>query len=154
MIRSLLSALAIALGPASSAAAHERSLSAEQAPLEWIAYAERVQQQVTSWLMSDEPPAVENRAYLDSLRPGPDQPPSPLTLRIWITGAGSIERIEFPPFADAAANDRLRSLLVGREIGTPPPADMLLPIRLAIEIEESAVQSETAAPTNLPPATP
>ena len=147
MIRRLVTAAFALLGAAAAPAAPPRSVSPEAAPAEWVRYAEDTTAAITGWLEADDAAAVRLRTYLDATRPAPDQPTPPLALKFWIERDGSIARIDFPPFAHLEPNADLRGLIVGRKLASPPPRDMLLPIRLAIQLSApTEPQPEAAAP--------
>ncbi len=145
MFRHLLSLSLPLLGLAEPVIARQRSVAPEQAPAAWVAYAETVNAQVIAWLGAEDEGAVRLRAYLDGTRPAPDQPTAPFVLRLWITPDGTIDRTEFPAFAEPQADADLRALLLGRAIGTPPPPGMLLPLRLELSLAPDPAEP---APTN------
>ena len=98
-------------------------------------YAETATQSITAWLEEDSEPATAFRAYLHQTRPAEDQPTPPLVLKVWIKPDGRVDRIDFTPLADESANANLRAAIVGRTLGSAPPRGMLLPLRLAIQLE-------------------
>jgi hypothetical protein len=132
----LAATIAAVLGlsmPASVALAQK--VSPEAAPRAWVAYAETVNGKVTEWLRGEDEPAVRLRAYVDGLRPATNQSSPPVVLQLWIDANGVVTRVEFPPFAHEAANSDLRSLLIRRAVGAQPPRGMLLPLRLAVQLD-------------------
>lgn len=134
--RRLFAAVVAVLGlstPASAALA--QNVSPDAAPREWVAYAETVNGKVTEWLRSEDVPAVRLRAYVDSTRPAADKSSPPIVLQLWISSTGVVTRLEFPPFPDDTPNSDLRDLLVGRDVGVSPPRRMLLPLRLAVQLD-------------------
>lgn len=143
--RRLVAAAAAVLGlsiPGSAALAQQ--VSPEAAPRAWVAYAETVNGKVTEWLRSEEAPAVRLRAYVDSTRPAADKSSRPLGLQLWINTRGVVTRVEFPPFADDTPNSDLRALLVGRDVGVRPPRGMLLPLRLAVQLDPAPEPADGA----------
>lgn len=117
-------------------AAHAQSqVSPEAAPAAWVAYAQTVNGKVTEWLRDEGEAATRLRAYVDGLRPAADQSSPPIMLQLWIDAKGVVTRAEFPPFAHEAANSDLRSLLIGGAVGANPPRGMLLPLRLAAQLD-------------------
>ncbi|MGH6612749.1 hypothetical protein [Sphingomonas sp.] len=124
-------------GPASPAAAGpvQRTVAANAAPAAWLAYAEQVNVLVTGWLSGSDPAALHLRADLDATRAAADQSSAPLTLRLWIDARGSITRVQMDPIAPDRPIADIDGLLVGRTIGTAPPKDMLLPLRLAVQLD-------------------
>lgn len=117
------------------------NIAIAEAPVAWVRYAEVVTAKVSAWLAEESAPSTRLRAYLDQARPSDDKPAPPVLLRLWISREGTVERLEFTPFAHEEPNADLRAALVGRAL-TPPPADMLLPLR----IEVQSAPSEGAAP--------
>jgi hypothetical protein len=128
-------AAALGLSMPATAALAQRQVSPEAAPAAWVAYAGTVNGKVTEWLRGEDEVAVRLRAYVDALRPAADQSSPPLTLQLWIDAKGVVTRAEFPPFAHEAVNNDLRSLLIGRAVGARPPQGMLLPLRLAVQLD-------------------
>lgn len=131
-----MAAAAAVLGlsiPVSAALAQQ--VSPETAPREWVAYAETVNGKLTEWLRSEDAAAVRLRAYVDSMRPGADKSSPPIVLQLWINTSGVVTRVEFPPFVDDTLNSDLRGLLVGGDVGVRPPRGMLLPLRLAVQLD-------------------
>ncbi|MFC4253993.1 hypothetical protein GRI97_01080 [Altererythrobacter xixiisoli] len=111
-----------------------QSISPEQAPAAWLAYADHVTRAVIGWIEADSEPAVRLRTYLDAMRSDPAQPTAPLLLKIWIDPAGIVSRIEHAPFAHAQANADCHTLLAGRSLDQPPPRGMLLPLRVMVQL--------------------
>lgn len=125
----LLAALGLAALPAVPAAA--QSMPSIQAPEAWVAYAETVSRSVSTWLEEEGEPSLTARTYMGQVDAEAGAP-RPLELKVWIGSDGRIARIDFPPFADAEANTALRAALVGRGLPTPPPADMIQPLRIEV----------------------
>lgn len=120
----------VAAGPAAA-----QSTSPAAAPAEWVAYAERATAVIGTWLQAEDEAGQRLRAYLDLMRPAPDQPGPPLVLKVWVDPGGAVSRVDFTPFAHPEPNADLRTLVVGRRLAEPPPRDMLLPLRLAVQVE-------------------
>lgn len=131
---------AIISGPATA-----QSVTPEAAPAEWLRYAEIATRTITGWLEAESEAGVRLRAYLDATRPSPDQPTAPLLLRIWIDGEGRVSRIEHTPFAHAEANADMRGLIAGRSLPATPPRDMLLPLRILIQLPPVPAEAGNAA---------
>jgi hypothetical protein len=131
-----------ALAPFAPVAA--QPVSPAEAPADWVAYAESTTLSVTEWLQASSEPATRLRAYLDATRPGPDQASPPLMLKLWIDGKGVVSRVEFPPFAEPEPNADLRDLIIGRRLGAAPPKHMLLPLRIAVQLDAPAMVSAPA----------
>ena len=112
-----------------------QSVAPSAAPIKWVRYAETVTVTITGWLQADNETAARLRAYLDATRPAPDRPTAALVLRVWIDGDGTVSRIDFPLFAHPEPNADLRALLVGQRIPVAPPRDMLLPLRIAVSLQ-------------------
>lgn len=120
-------------GLASTSPAPAQTVSPSAAPAEWVRYAESATETISAWLGDDSEAAVQFRAYLDRTRRAADEPTAPLELRVWIEPDGTVSRIGFTPFAHEDANASLRAAVVGWRL-PPPPADMLLPIRIAVQL--------------------
>ena len=93
-----------------------RPITPQEAPREWVAYAEGATRTIGAWLSAETPPAP------------------PLVLKLWIGRDGAIERVEFTPLSDAQADQDLHALLVGRRL-PPPPKGMRLPLRIGLELK-------------------
>jgi len=120
-----------------------QSVSPAQAPAEWVVYAHAATSSITGWLQAESKAAVRLRTYLDTTRPAPDQATAPLVIKVWVEADGTITRIDHPPFSNAEANVDLRNLIVGQRLpGTPPPDDMLLPLRIAVQLDAPESFSE------------
>lgn len=134
--RALRWAAAIAgAGVAATAPVAAQNLAPSAAPVEWVRYAESATAAVNAWLQAEDDAAQRLRAYLDATRPAPDQPTAPVVVKLWIDADGTVSRIDFPPFAQTQANADLRGLIVGRRLPGTPPEDMLLPLRIAVQLD-------------------
>lgn len=133
----------VGAGIASTAPVAAQSVPPSAAPVEWVRYAEFATTTITGWLEADSEPASRLRAYLDTTRPAPDQATAPLVLKVWIEPDGKISRIDYPAFAHGEANADMRTLIVGQQLSAAPPRDMLLPLRIAVQIDAPA---QPAAP--------
>lgn len=99
-------------------------------------------------LQAETEPAIRLRAYLEQTRSAPDQKSPPLMLKLWIDSEGRVAKVDFAPFAHPEPNHDLRSLITGAAVAGPPPRDILLPIRIAVELEApqaSSMPAEDAA---------
>jgi hypothetical protein len=132
-LRRLVSALAAVLGLGFTPAA-AGEISADQAPADWVAYAEGATQAITGWLNDPAPPAPRVRARLQVAQPDPDQPVPPLVVKVWTGHDGAITHVEFASLGDVQADADLRALLIGRRL-SPPPKHMRLPMRIALELK-------------------
>lgn len=121
-----------------------REITPDQAPAAWVAYAQDATRIITAQLNADTPPVPRIRAVLDAMRPAPDQPPPPLVVKIWVGRAGAVTRAEFPPLADAQADQDLHALLQGQRL-SPPPRGMRQPMRLGLQLEPRPADSAAPA---------
>lgn len=142
----------VGAGLASTVPVAAQIVSPSAAPAEWVNYAEGATSTISAWLGEDGEAATQFRTYLDRTRAAENQATPSLELRIWIDPDGAVSRIAFTPFAHEEANASLRGAIVGRRL-TPPPADMLLPIRIAIQLDAPAAEP-TSTPGSRPAARP
>lgn len=140
----LASALGVSTALASSAAAAQ-SVSPEQAPAEWVRYADYATKTITTWLEAQSEAAIRLRTYLDATRTAPDQPTAPLMLKVWIDKDGTVSRAEHTPFAHGEGNADLRALIVGGKLDVSPPEDMLLPLRILVQLPPAPAQATSQA---------
>ncbi|WP_333837452.1 hypothetical protein [Novosphingobium sp.] len=126
------------------------SVDPSSAPVEWVRYAQGATASVTKLLEGPADAAVRLRAWLDQARPAPDQPTAPLILKLWVAKDGIVSRVEFTPFALAEANADLKGLLVGQSLAGVPPKDILLPLRIAVQLDapQAAPDQEVAPPAH------
>lgn len=111
-----------------------QSVSPGQAPAEWVAYASYATATITKWLEADNDAATRVRAYLDATRLSPDQPTAPLLVKLWIDKDGAVSRIDHAPFTHPEANADLGALIRGQRLDVSPPENMLLPLRILIQL--------------------
>jgi hypothetical protein len=133
LIPSLVTSLVALLGLGVRPGAAAPILNPEQAPAAWVAYAQGATQAIAGWLNADTPPAPDLKAALEAVRPMDDPSAPPLVVKIWVDKAGAISRIDFASLGDAEADQGLRSLLLGRPLGSPPKG-MRLPMGIALGI--------------------
>ncbi|KVD08081.1 hypothetical protein WI80_14855 [Burkholderia ubonensis] len=118
------------------------------APAAWADYAQRVAQRLAAALDGTDAAASRLRAQLerDASRREDDEDgehgdaPPALRLKAWLDRRGNIERVESAPaFAPDVAAD-LRSALVGRRVGAPPPRGMTQPVivRVRVAVQDSS----------------
>ncbi|KVA20185.1 hypothetical protein [Burkholderia ubonensis] len=115
------------------------------APAAWADYAQRVAQRLAAALDGTDAAASRFRAQLerDAARSEEDEDgdaPPALRLKAWLDRRGNVERIESAPaFAPDVAAD-LRSALVGRRVGLPPPRGMTQPVvvRVRVAVQDSS----------------
>lgn len=128
-------ASAIGIGAAAAPApAFAQSVSPQEAPAEWLAYASYATTTITKWLEVTSETGARLRAYLDATRPSLDQPTAPLLIKVWIDANGMVSRIDYAPFAHAEANADIKTLIVGGQLGASPPEDILLPLRIVLQL--------------------
>jgi hypothetical protein len=130
--RRVLSALLLAL-EAGGAQARAAPIAVEDAPREWVVYAEAATRVITARLNADGDPSAERvRRALDARRAAPDQVAPPLVLRVWVGRDGVISNVGFEPLEDDAASHALRRLVMQDRL-PPPPRRMRLPMRIAVQ---------------------
>lgn len=145
IVRPRFATLAAAIGLLVPSTASPQSVPSQAAPQQWLAYADIVNQAVTSRLTGADPIAVRLRAYLDQI-PGPTADAGVrLPIQVWIDGKGVVTKVDFAPFAQEKPNADLHALLTGLHLSKAPPRKMLLPIRMTISLDPAAA----GAPANM-----
>ena len=142
-------ASALALLGLAASHADARTLSPEQAPTAWVAYAQNATQTITGSLNGDEPPAPQVRAAMLGSGKAPAQPPPPLGVAIWLGRDGMLSRVDFASLGSSQVGKDLRHLLVGRHL-PPPPRKMRQPMRLALHVQPRPASGATEAETTSP----
>lgn len=117
-----------------------QSVTPSSAPVEWLRYAEASTRTISAWLQEEAEAPSRFRAYLDASR-STGNVPVEIEIGLWLGRDGKVERIRFAPFADAQANADLQNVIVGRDLGVPP-SGMLLPMRIAVQVEAHQGTSE------------
>lgn len=138
-VGTLSSLVGFSLAPAMPVRA--QTLAPGEAPMSWVRYAEVAMTGVKTWLQADSEQALRLRTYLDATRPAPDQPTAPLMLKLWIDDAGRVSRIDCPAFAHPEANADMQALLVGQSLPAKPPKDMLLPLRIMVQLDPAILKA-------------
>ncbi|WP_445393396.1 hypothetical protein ACUDTH_19395 [Stenotrophomonas pavanii] len=114
---------ALALGSA--------SVSAQEAPAHWMAYAASVGGQLQQRLQQEHDPQAQR--VLEWLEAHPDTP-MPLPVSLWIAADGRISKLEFDSLGDAQVDADLRATLQAAPLQAAPPADMRQPLRLGLAL--------------------
>ncbi|WP_329852273.1 hypothetical protein [Stenotrophomonas pavanii] len=114
---------ALALGSA--------SVSAQEAPAHWMAYAASVGGQLQQRLQQEHDPQAQR--VLEWLQTRPDTP-MPLPVSLWIAADGRISKLEFDSLGDAQVDADLRATLQAAPLQAAPPADMRQPLRLGLAL--------------------
>ncbi|MFZ2981180.1 MAG: hypothetical protein WA085_09125, partial [Sphingobium sp.] len=76
----------------------------------------------------------------------PDQPTAPLIVKLWVAKDGKVSKIDFTPFSHPAPNADLRALLVGQRLPGMLPKGMLLPLRIAVQLDTLPAPAPVADP--------
>lgn len=116
---------ALALGSA--------SVSAQEAPAHWMAYAAAVGGQLQQRLQQEQDPQAQR--VLEWLQAHPDTP-TPLPVSVWIAADGRISKLEFDSLGDAQVDAALRATLQSASLQAAPPADMRQPLRLGLVLTQ------------------
>lgn len=136
-VASIAASFAAMLVPAVAPA---QSVTPSSAPVEWLRYAEASTRTISAWLQEDAEAPSRFRAHLDASR-STGNVPVEIEIGLWLGRDGKVERIRFVSFADAQANADLQNVIVGRDLGVPP-SGMLLPMRIAVQVEAHQGTSE------------
>jgi len=115
---------ALALGSA--------SVSAQDAPAHWMAYAAAVGGQLQQRLQLEQDPQAQR--VLEWLQAHPDTP-TPLPVSVWIAADGRISKLEFDSLGDRQVDADLRAALLAAPLQAPPP-DMRQPLRLGLVLTQ------------------
>ncbi|WP_447725918.1 hypothetical protein [Sphingomonas koreensis] len=110
-----------------------QSVAPSAAPAAWVRYAEASTSTISAWLQEDGEAPARLRACLDEARIDRGGPIE-IQISLWLKPDGRIERLRFPALAHAQANAELQNAILNRNLGTPPQG-MLLPMRIAVQLE-------------------
>ncbi|SMR83857.1 MULTISPECIES: hypothetical protein [Stenotrophomonas] len=105
------------------------SVSAQDAPAHWMAYAASVSGELQQRLQQEQEPQAQR--VLAWLQEHPDTP-TPLVVSVWIARDGAISRLEFDSLGDAQIDADLRATLQATGLPAAPPKDMRQPLRLGL----------------------
>jgi hypothetical protein len=106
---------------------------ATAAPETWQAFARHLQEKCEQRLAGDDEKARHFQDYLTRRREKSDAPPLSVVLRTWVLADGKVSRVEFDGIDDPEAINDLRVLLIGADVGAPPP-EMLQPLHLRLSL--------------------
>jgi hypothetical protein len=106
---------------------------ASAAPSAWQAFARQLQGRVEQRLAGDDERARHFQDYLTSRSEGAGASPVTFVVRTWILADGQVHRVEFDGIDDADVVGGLRALLIGGNVGAPPP-EMLQPLHLRLSL--------------------
>ena len=129
----LLAAMLAFTGLATGAAAAPAAVTLEQAPHEWVVYAQSAMEVVAGWLNGEVAPGPRLREYFFKHASDQGQNPQPLLLKLWVGGDGAVTRVESQSLGDEQAEKDLQTLLLGQRLA-PPPKNILLPMRVAVQL--------------------
>ncbi|WP_295571279.1 hypothetical protein [uncultured Stenotrophomonas sp.] len=107
------------------------SVSAQEAPAHWMAYAAAVGGQLQQRLQQEQDPQAQR--VVEWLQAHPDTP-TPLPVSLWIAADGRISTLEFESLGDRQVDADLRATLQAAPLQAPPPADMRQPLRLGLAL--------------------
>jgi hypothetical protein len=115
--------------------------SATAAPETWQAFARQLQGQVEQRLAGDDAKARRFQDYLTSRSQQSGAAPLTVVLRISVLADGQLHHVEFDGIDDADAIADLRALLIGENVGAPPP-EMLQPLHLRLSLRAKDAQRQ------------
>jgi hypothetical protein len=105
-----------------------------QAPLSWAQFAKLVKYRFETWISADEAISNRFRSYIMEHSGKDDGPPPMLVVRAWLNPDGTVERVSFPPFKNAQADEDLHTILKRGNVGEAPPPEMLQPLNLRFSL--------------------
>ncbi|MBD3683120.1 hypothetical protein H3005_14720 [Stenotrophomonas sp. Br8] len=108
------------------------SVSAQDAPAHWMAYAASVSGELQQRLQQEQDPRAQR--LLAWLQEYPDTP-TPLVVSVWIARDGAISKLEFDSLGDAQVDADLRATLQATALPAAPPKDMRQPLRLGLVLQ-------------------
>jgi hypothetical protein len=114
---------------------------ATAAPESWQTFARQLQDQVEQRLAGDDARARRFQDYLTKRSQASDGTPLPVVLRTWVLADGEVQRVEFDGIDDADAIADLRALLIGGNVGAPPP-ELLQPLHLRLSLRAKDAQRQ------------
>lgn len=142
-----IGAALLALTTGAWSAPPAQPVSPEQAPQEWIMYAQRVSERFQTAIASDAQPAQAFQAFVDDriaaeapasgTEAASDTIPDSLsTLRVkaWFDEAGQVTQVEIEGVDDPKAEADLRSLLLAQSVGEAPPRRMPQPVIVRLTV--------------------
>ena len=109
------------------------SVSAQDAPSHWMAYAASVSGELQQRLQQEQDPRAQR--LLAWLQEHPDTP-APLVVSVWIARDGAISKLEFDSLGDAQVDADLRATLQATALPAAPPKDMRQPLRLGLVLTQ------------------
>ena len=124
----------LAVGHSQRAQAQSGAVVPHAAPVAWLQYADEIENAFQDKLAGDSDDAKRLRVYFGSAGHG-----DMLTLGVWVTPGGQVNRVAFAPFLDNQANTDLTHLLNGVKLASAPPQDILLPVRLNLRLGANPV---------------
>lgn len=111
--------------------AQAAGMSASDAPAEWVSYAQGATAAIEALLRDESQPGLRLKEALSE-----KQAKEAIVIAVWIDGKGAVERVECTDLAGDAAQADLRALLVGQRLPGKMPRDMVLPMRIAAQLDE------------------
>ena len=100
----------------------------------WAQFAKLVKYRFETWISADEAISNRFRTYIMEHSGKDDGPPPMLVVRAWLNPDGTVERVSFPPFKNAQADEDLHTILKRGNIGEAPPPEMLQPLNLRFSV--------------------
>lgn len=126
----------IGVGVSGGAQAAPTSITTDQAPEAWVAYAGLVQSGIESVLSADE----------ELLRLLQDAAVHEAVARVWVDNDGRLAVLELSDQSGTSFEHSLQKRLVGMQIGDEPPAGLRWPIVLRLDWSEALLQEEKDQP--------
>jgi len=133
-LRTRRNVIAFLILPVVAGSAQAQVIAPHNAPASWNAYSVMLHNMVQVWLADNTDAALRLGSYFEGMRANDPDGKMSLPLEVWIDPKGMVSDIRYPLFAHDQANADMLTVLRGREMPEPPPADMAQPVSLKLTL--------------------